>query len=108
MPETQSVEQTFSEMEGKFRGDKAQGLNATFQFNINGDDGGVWNAVIDDGNANITKGEATNPNVTITANSDDWVKIVSGSMNPQMAFMTGKLKVQGDLGLATKLQSLFF
>ena len=108
MTETQSVEQIFTDMEGKFRSDKAQGLNATFQFNITGDDGGTWNAVITEGNATLNKGEADSPNVTITSTSDDWVKIVSGTMNPQMAFMTGKLKVQGDLGLATKLQTLFF
>lgn len=107
MPETQTVEQIFIDMEGKFRSDKAQGLNATFQFNITGDDGGEWFATIVDGNATLTKGSADGPNVTITASSDDWIKIVSGSMNPQMAFMTGKLKVQGDLGLATKLQTLF-
>lgn len=107
MPETQSVEQIFSEMESKFRSDKAQGLNATFQFNIAGEDGGEWNAVITDGQAKIERGTAASPNVTINASSDDWTKIVSGQMNPQMAFMTGKLKVQGDLGLATRLQSLF-
>jgi putative sterol carrier protein len=107
MTETQTVEQIFSEMEGKFRSDKAQGLTATFQFNITGDGGGEWNAAIVDGNATLNQGTADSPNVTITASSDDWIKIVSGSMNPQMAFMTGKLKVQGDLGLATKLQTLF-
>src|SRR5690349_8077500 len=103
MPETQSVDEIFAEMESKFRSDKAQGLNATFQFNITGDGGGEWNAVVQDGNATITKGAAENPTVTITSTSEDWTKIVSGSMNPQMAFMTGKLKVQGDLGLATRL-----
>ena len=107
MPETQSVDEIFAEMESKFRSDKAQGLNATFQFNITGDGGGEWNAVITDGQAKIQQGVADSPNVTITSSSDDWTKIVSGQMNPQMAFMTGKLKVQGDLGLATRLQSLF-
>jgi putative sterol carrier protein len=107
MPETQSVEQTFTDMQEKFRSDKAQGLNATFQFNITGDGGGEYNAVITDGQAQVQPGTAASPNVTITASSDDWTKIVSGQMNPQMAFMTGKLKVQGDLGLATRLQSLF-
>jgi len=106
--ETQTVEQLFEEMEGKFKADKAAGMNATFQFNITGDDGGTWHAVISDGQAKMDKGEADSPNVTITSASDDWKKIVSGSMNPQMAFMTGKLKVQGDLGLATKLGTLFF
>ena len=107
MTETQTVESIFGEFEGKFRSDKAQGLNATFQFNITGDDGGEWNAVITDGSAVVSKGASDSPTVTITSASDDWIKIVNGQMNPQMAFMTGKLKVQGDLGLATKLQSLF-
>jgi putative sterol carrier protein len=107
MTETQSVEQIFESFESQFRSDKAQGLTATFQFNITGDDGGTWNAVINDGAVDVNKGEADSPTVTITAASDDWIKIVSGQMNPQMAFMTGKLKVQGDLGLATRLQSLF-
>lgn len=108
MTETQTVDSVFEEMEGKFRGDKAGDMNATFQFNITGDGGGVWNARIADGAANVSKGEAENPTVTITSASEDWVKIVNGSLNPQMAFMTGKLKVQGDLGLATKLGTLFF
>lgn len=108
MPEVQSVDQVFNEMCDNFKADRAQGTNATFQFNITGEDGGVWNAKVNDGNCEVNKGEAESPTVTITAGSQDWIDIVSGKLNPQMAFMTGKLKVQGDLGLATKLGTLFF
>ena len=48
------------------------------------------------------------PTITITASSEDWLSIVNGRLNPQMAFMTGKLKVKGDMGLAMRLQSIFF
>lgn len=108
MTETQTMSALFADMATKFKADRAAGLTATFQFNITGDDGGTWHAKIADGAATFGEGDAESPNVTITATSGDWLAIVSGSMNPQMAFMTGKLKVQGDLGLATKLQQLFF
>ena len=104
---TQAVADVMQEMESKFKADKAVGLDATFQFNITGDGGGVWNAVIADGAAKFSQGEAATPTVTITAADEDWVRIVNGQLNPQMAFMTGKIKVGGDLGLATKLGTLF-
>jgi putative sterol carrier protein len=107
MTDTQTVAGVFAEMQTKFRPEKAQGLNATFQFDISGDDGGIWNAVVADGAATFGEGAAEEPTVTIKASSEDWLKIVNGSLNPQMAFMTGKLKVTGNIGLATKLQSLF-
>lgn len=108
MPDVQTIDQLFAEMEGKFRADKASGMNATFQFEISGDDGGTWHAKIADGSCAFGQGPIDGANVTISAASSDWSQIVSGSLNPQMAFMTGKIKVRGDLGLATKLGTLFF
>lgn len=107
MTETQTVAGVMKEMEGKFKADKAAGINATFQFDITGEGGGQWYAVIQDGEATFNEGTSDAPTVTITATADDWIKIVNGQLNPQMAFMTGKIKVKGDLGLATKLGALF-
>jgi putative sterol carrier protein len=107
MTETQTIADVFKDMEGKFKADKAAGINATFQFDITGDGGGQYNAVIDDGQATFAQGTADAPTVTITALDEDWIRIVNGQLNPQMAFMTGKIKVKGDLGLATKLGTIF-
>ncbi|MGB9600019.1 MAG: SCP2 sterol-binding domain-containing protein [Myxococcota bacterium] len=52
--------------------------------------------------------KGTNPNAkcTITMNDADFISMVQGKMNSQVAFMSGKLKIQGDMGLALKLQNL--
>jgi putative sterol carrier protein len=107
MTDTQTVAGVMQEMQGKFKAEKAAGMNETFQFDITGDGGGQWYAKISDGNAEFAEGTADDPSVTITASDDDWIKIVHGQLNPQMAFMTGKIKVKGNIGLATKLGSLF-
>jgi putative sterol carrier protein len=103
-----SVQEFFSDLGSRFKPDKAAGLNAVYQFDITGDAGGQWHADIADGTCTVSAGEAPNPSITITAGDDDWLSIVSGRLNPQMAFMQGKLKVKGDMGLAMRLQSIFF
>ncbi|MCW2927293.1 MAG: Sterol-binding domain protein [Thermoleophilia bacterium] len=107
MTETQTVASVMQEMQGRFKSDKAVGMNESFQFDITGEGGGQWNAVIADGDATFNEGTLDSPSVTITAAADDWIRIVNGQLNPQMAFMTGKIKVKGNIGLATKLGSLF-
>ncbi len=44
--------------------------------------------------------------VTLTASTDVFRAILAGEMNPTMAFMSGKLSVDGDMGLALKLGSV--
>ena len=86
--------------------DKIQGMNAIYQWDISGDNGGKWHAKISDGNVEVSEGDAEDPNLTITVSDESWMDIVNGSLNAQTAFMNGKLKIQGDVSLAMKLQNL--
>jgi putative sterol carrier protein len=102
-----SVEEFFEALPSRFRADQAAGLSAVYQFDISGGAGGRWHADIEDGTLSVQQGQAAEPTITITAGEEDWLSIVNGRLNPQMAFMTGKLKVKGDVGLAMRLQSIF-
>ncbi|HSL91419.1 MAG TPA: SCP2 sterol-binding domain-containing protein [Candidatus Limnocylindrales bacterium] len=82
---------------------KLAGLNCVYQFRV-GD--ASYNVAFTDGNAVVSKGEASAPNCTVAMADNDFLDLLSGKLNGQMAFMTGKLKIAGDFGLALKLESL--
>jgi putative sterol carrier protein len=102
-----TVKETFEAMAGRFRADKSAGTNAVIQYDVSGDGGGTWNAVIKDGACVVKAGPGTNPNLTLQISSQDWLDMLSGKQSGQMLFMSGKLKVKGDMGLAMKLASMF-
>ena len=88
--------------------EKAGTTKATIQFDLSGEHGGKWWVRIQDGKAESGKGDAPETaNLTLIADSGDFVKIMLGQMDGMSAFMTRKLQVKGDMGLAVKLQPLF-
>jgi putative sterol carrier protein len=102
-----TVKETFDAMPGKFRPEKAQGVNAVIQYEIAGDQGGTWHAVIKDGTCSVENGASTTPSLTINMSAPDWLEMIAGKLSGQMAFMSGKLKLKGDMGLAMKIGSMF-
>ena len=102
-----TVKETFDAMAGRFRADKASGTTAVIQYDVSGDGGGTWHAVIKDGTCTVNSGSAPNPNLTLSIAGQDWLDMLSGKQSGQMLFMSGKLKVKGDMGLAMKLGSMF-
>jgi len=81
------------------------GLNANFQFELSGDDGGTWHANVAGGKIEVAEGPTT-ANVTILMSADHFKAMVAGTLNATQAFMTGKLKIKGDMSLAMRLQSI--
>jgi putative sterol carrier protein len=90
----------------KSKGDKVTSINAVYQFDIKGANGGTWTVDLTTPGGQVTSGAAANANCTVTMEDENFVKLVTGQLNPQMAFMTGKLKVAGNMGLALKLATI--
>ena len=103
----ESVAEFFAGLESKADASKLQGLEATFQFDISGDDGGQWYVTIADGQLAVTEGTAEAPNITFAASAENMLKILAGQLDGQAAFLTGRLRLAGDISLAMKLPSMF-
>lgn len=86
--------------------DKVSNLKAAYQFEVTGDGGGVYHATFDNGAYDIGEGALENPGCTVTVSAADFMAMTTGKANPTALFMTGKLKIKGDMGLAMKLQGL--
>lgn len=87
--------------------EKAKEVDAVYQFDVTGDDGGTWVIDLTKDSDWVTEGPSDDAQCTIEVASEDWLGIMNGSLNAMQAFMMGKLKVQGDMGLATRLQTIF-
>ena len=102
-----SISDFMTRMAGALIPAKAAGIDATIQLSLTGAQATEWFATIKDGKCTLTQGVAPAPNLTVRADSADFVKIFSGQLDGMQAFMQGKLKVSGDMGLAMKLMGLF-
>jgi putative sterol carrier protein len=107
MTTIESVPAFFDALPSRFHAERAQGMHAVYQFDVTGDGGGQWNATIADGRCDVQPGQAASADITLQVPAKEFLGIVNGTKNPQMAFMTGKLKVRGDLSLALRLRELF-
>jgi len=87
--------------------EKAQGVNATVQYHLTGEEGGDYIVEIANNTCLVAPGTTTNPNLTLTADSQDYKDVILGKSNAMNAFMQGKLKLAGDLALAMKLINFF-
>ena len=85
---------------------KNKGINATFQFDIGGSEPIKFYFSLNDGAPTLAEGVNANPNITISMSSDDFAAMLEGKLNGTMAYMSGKLKIAGDMSLAMKMESI--
>jgi putative sterol carrier protein len=101
---SESVEAFFNELPNRVDAGKTAGMNNSYVFDIEG--AGTWTVKVADGAVTVDEGD-TGGDCTISASAETFEKIVAGEQNPTAAYMSGKLKVKGDMGAAMKLQKLF-
>ena len=93
----------FESLPSRANGKSAGDMNASYVFEIDG--AGTWTVKVADGKVAVTEGDHGG-DCTISTSAEVFRKIVDGRQNPLTAYMTGKLKVKGDMGAAMKLKEV--
>jgi putative sterol carrier protein len=100
-----SVKEFFDGLSSRVDASKTAGMNNTYVFDVAG--AGTWTVAVRDGSVEVSEGDTGEGDVTISSSAENFERIVAGEQNPTTAYMTGKLKIKGDMGAAMKLQKLF-
>jgi len=90
---SETIDEAVTALSSKFDGAE---IGGTAKFTITGE----GSILLDDAGVRAGDGPA---DVTLTADAETFKAILDGETNPTAAFMTGKLSVDGDMGLAMKL-----
>ncbi len=102
------LDQIFDGMKERFQPDKAAGVDATIQWLIaDGGEEKPYTVTIKDGELSTAQGTADNPTVTLSTDSDSFVALMTGKAQGATLYMSGKLRIQGDLMLAQRMGSFF-
>lgn len=101
---TETVQEFFTSLPSRADTSKTAGMTNSYFFDIEG--AGQWTVDVDNGAVSVKEGGG-DADVSISTSQETFEKIIAGEQNPTSAYMTGKLKVKGDMGAAMKLQKLF-
>ncbi|KAL4825769.1 hypothetical protein H8958_009753, partial [Nasalis larvatus] len=106
-PRSGAVEKTFRIVKDSLSDDIVKATQAIYLFELSGEDGGTWFLDLKSKGGNVGYGEPSEQaDVVMSMSTDDFVKMFSGKLKPTMAFMSGKLKIKGNMALAIKLEKL--
>src|SRR5690606_40282310 len=82
-----------------------QGSQSVFQFEITGDETYVFQLHFNDGKVTVVNDTERKADCTLSMSEEVFHKFLNGKINGAMAYMTGKLKIQGEIGKALKLEN---
>lgn len=100
----ETAREFFEGLESRADPARIAGMNSSYRFDVAG--AGTWVVRVTDGALRVEEG-AGDADCTISASEENFLKILEGQQNPMTAYMTGKLRIAGDVGAAMKLQKLF-
>ena len=94
-------------MQSRFLPHRAKGMNEVFQIIVTGPGGGTWHTIVRNGTSVLKSGPHPNPSVTMKASGEDWLALLEYRLHRIKAFLTGRLKIDGDRGLAKQFRDLY-
>jgi putative sterol carrier protein len=103
-----SLDAWFLGLPKQFKADAAGDMKALYFFDVTGEGGGTYAITVANRECKVEKTKPEKPDLTVTIAAPDMAAITKGELDPMAAFMTGKLKLDGDISLAMKLGDLFF
>jgi putative sterol carrier protein len=104
---TMTVDGIFSSMPELFLPEKAAGLTASVYYQVTGEGGGDYACLIQDGRFELKREPKEDASAKVVIAAEDWIALNESKLDPMQAFMTGKLKGTGDLGLLQKFPRFF-
>jgi putative sterol carrier protein len=105
--QARTVEEFFRLLPGKFDPEAAAGMDAVYQFDLSGENGGQYYLHINETSCSVTPGSHPDPHVTLALSGEDCLRVLNGQLNGPAVAMSGRLRISGDVGLAMQLGSLF-
>ena len=102
-----AVREMMERMPGAFLPAKAGDAKALIQLDLTGEEGGAWLLDIGGGKCDVREEKAPKPDVTVTMDANDFVALYSNTLNPVQAFMSGRIKVSGNVGMVMQLLNWF-
>ncbi|MDQ4018280.1 MAG: SCP2 sterol-binding domain-containing protein [Actinomycetota bacterium] len=100
----ESARELFEGLEEGVDPARTRGTTASYRFDVEGV--GSWHVDVNDGDVDVTKTGAP-ADCVIRASEENLLRVVRGDLNPVTAYMTGRVKVEGDITLAKRLRDLF-
>jgi putative sterol carrier protein len=100
----------FWQMPKQVNTEVAKQLTTSIRWRITGrpDDGtDVYQLEIDKGDVKTVKGSSGDPNLTVTMDAVEFLKLASGNLDPMQAYFKGRIELAGDIMVAAKLAQLF-
>ncbi|HXX76276.1 MAG TPA: SCP2 sterol-binding domain-containing protein [Nitrospiraceae bacterium] len=102
-----TIKEFFYSLPAKLDREAAEDLDAVYQFDLSGPQGGQYLVRIQNGTCTVEEGAHVDPHVTLAMASEDCVKVLNGQLSGPAIAMSGRLQISGDIGLAIQLKSLF-
>ena len=98
----------FEGMRDSFKPEAAKDVNATVQYDIDTGEGVKnWAVTFADGTCSVSDSPATDPRLTIAIGLVDFVRLIFNQVQGPQLFMSGKMKLQGDMMWAMQMQNYF-